>query len=359
MSSLSAKVFHMPFINLTPGLKLHSVVQRSPKPGSSAPDDLPSLKHFTSWQEMLKDPDVDLVVVTTPPDSHFELSSRILESGKHVLAEKPFVPTAAEAEKLLALSRDKGKLICVYQNRRWDADFLTVKKLLDEDKLGRVYEFESHLDRYKLRNSKAWQSKLTHEDGFGPIYDLGTHLLDQVYALFGLPTTVFAKFIQQRGGRFVTGEGAPEDQPDSFNAMLTYEDRGLIVHGRSSVLSTESQQLRFWVRGSKGSYRKTGWDTQEPQLLAGAKVTDEGFGVDSAAFHGRLELLQEDGSVKASDHPNVEPQTYLKFYELLAKALQTGKESDVPVPASQAADVLRIVEAALESAKTGKCVSLA
>lgn len=359
LHSLSAKIFHMPFINLTPGLKLHSIVQRSPKPGSSAPDDLPSLKHFTSSEEMLKDTNIDLVVVTTPPDSHFEITSKILESGKHVLTEKPFVPTAAEAEKLLKLSREKGKLICVYQNRRWDTDFLTVKKLLDEDKLGRIYEFESHLDRYKLGYSKAWQTKLTHEDGFGPIYDLGTHLHDQIYVLFGLPTTVFAKFVQQRKGKFVTGEGSPEEQPDSFNTVLIYEEKGLIVHGRAGVLSTESQQPRFWVRGSKGSYHKTGWDTQEPQLLAGVKVTDEGFGVDGAAFNGKLELVQEDGSIKDFTHPNVKPQTYLKFYELLTKALQTGKESDVPVPASEAADVLRIVEAARESARTGKAVSLA
>lgn len=349
----------MPFINLTPGLKLHSIVQRSPKPGSSAPDDLPSLKHFTSVDEMLKDADIDLVVVTTPPDSHFEFTSKILESGKHVLTEKPFVPTAADAEKLLKLSREKNKLICVYQNRRWDADFLTVRKLLEEDTLGRIYEFESHLDRYKLRHSKGWQTKLTHDDGYGPIYDLGTHLHDQIYALFGLPTTVFAKFIQQRQGKFVSGEGGPDEQPDSFNTVLVYEDKGLIVHVRSGVLSTESQQPRFWVRGSKGSYHKTGWDTQEPQLLSGMKVTDEGFGVDGAAFNGKLELLQEDGSIKDFTHPNVEPQTYLKFYELLTKALVSGKEEDVPVPASQAADLLKIVEAARESAKTGKVVTLA
>lgn len=309
---------------------------------------------------MLKDSDIDLVVVTTPPDSHFELTSKILESGKHVLTEKPFVPTAAEAEKLAKLAKEKDRLICIYQNRRWDADFLTVRKLIEEGKLGHIYEFESHLDRFRPGGfSKEWQSKLTHEHGFGPIYDLGTHIYDQIYTLFGLPTTVYAKFMQQRTGKFVTGEGSPEEQPDSFNTVLTYDDKGLIVHARSGVLSTESQQPRFWVRGSKGSYRKSGWDMQEPQLLAGMKVTDEGFGVDSAASNGRLELVQEDGSIKDFTHPNVKSQTYLKFYELLAKALQTGKQSDIPVPASEGVDLLRIVEAARESARTGKVVSLA
>lgn len=334
-------------------------MQRSPKPGSSAPDDLPSVKHFTSIEEMLQDPDIDLVVVTTPPNSHFEITQKILESGKHVLTEKPFVPTAAQAEKLVKLAREKSKLICVYQNRRWDADFLTVQKLMSEDKLGRIYEFETHFDRFRPEGPAGWKATLTHDDGFGAIYDLGTHVIDQIYVLFGKPSTVFGKFIQQRSGKFVSGDGGPEDQPDSVNAMLTYGNKGLIVHVRIGVMSTESQQPRFWVRGTKGSYHKTGLDTQEPQLRSGMKVTDEGFGVDGAAWNGRLELVQEDGSIQDFTCPNVEPQTYLKFYELLAKAISTGEESDVPVPAGQAADVLKIIEAIRESARSGKEVPVA
>lgn len=307
---------------------------------------------------MLQDSEIDLVVITTPPDSHFDLTRRVILSDKHVLTEKPFVPTSAEAEELVKLATEKKKLICVYQNRRWDADFLTVQKLLKEEKLGRIYEFETHIDRYRPNPPTDWKATLTHKEGFGAIYDLGAHVLDQVYVLFGKPTAVFAKLIQQRSGKFVSGDGPAEAQPDSVNTVLTYET-GLIVHVRIGVLSAESKQPRFWVRGTKGSYHKTGLDTQEPHLRDGGKVTDEGFGIDKADSDGRLELVQEDGSIQGFTHPNVPPQTYLKFYELLAKALSSGEEKDVPVPASQAAEVLRIIEAILESAREGKVANVA
>lgn len=357
--SLSAKVFQLPFIELTKGLKLHSIVQRSPKQGNSAPDDFPSVKHFTSVDAMLQDPEVDLVVVSTPPNNHFETTRQILASGKHVLIEKPFVPTSAQAEELAKFAKEQGKLVCVYQNRRWDADFLTVQKLIQEDKLGRIYEFETHFDRFKPDQPVNWKADLTMDHGNGVIFDLGTHLLDQVYVLFGKPTGVYAKFVQQRSGKFVSGEGGPEEQADSANVMLTYADSGLIVHVRIGVMSVANEQPRFWIRGTKGTYHKRGLDTQEPQLVSGMKVTDAGFGVDGAAYNGKLELLQEDGSVQEFTCPNVEPQTYLRLYELLAKALSTGKQEDVPVQPGQAAEVLKIIEAIRESAQKGKEVVVA
>lgn len=357
--SLSAKVFHVPFIELTKGLKLHSIVQRSPKQGNSAPDDFPAAKHFTSTEAMLQDPDIDLVVVSTPPNNHFDSTRQILASGKHVLIEKPFVPTSAQAEELTQFAKEQRKLVCVYQNRRWDADFLTVQRLIDEDKLGRIYEFETHFDRFKPHQPVNWKADLTLEHGNGVIFDLGTHLIDQVYVLFGTPSGVYAKFVQQRTGKFVSGDGGPDEQADSANVMLTYADKGLIVHVRIGVMSAANEQPRFWIRGTKGTYRKMGLDTQEPQLVSGMKVTDAGFGVDGAAYNGKLDLLQEDGSVQEFTCPNVEPQTYLRFYELLAIALSTGRQEDVPVHPSQATDVLKIIEAIRESARNGKEVVMA
>lgn len=338
---------------MTKNLKLHSIVQRSPKQGDSAQDDFPSVKHFTSIDTVLQDPEIDLVVISTPPNTHYDFTKSVIQSGKHALVEKPFVPTSAQAEELINLAREHNKLICVFQNRRWDADFLTVQSIIQEEKLGRVYEFETHFDRFRPQKPTGWKSVLTLDDGNGAIYDLGTHLIDQVFVLFGKPTEVYGKFIQQRTGTLVSGDGGPEDQPDSVNAMLSYADKGLVVHVRIGVMSVANEQPRFWLRGTKGSYHKHGVDVQEPQLASGMKVTDPGFGVDGAAYNGKLELLQEDNSVQEFTYPNVEPQTYLKFYELLAKALTSGREEDVPVPPSQAAEVLRIIEAIRRSARTG------
>ncbi|KAL2255425.1 hypothetical protein VTK26DRAFT_3403 [Humicola hyalothermophila] len=202
-------------------------------------------------------------------------------------------------------------------------------------------------------------------DGGGVVYDLGTHLVDQVVVLFGMPTGVWARFARQREGRLVKGEEKEEeeeegeDEPDSVNAVLSYAGSGMLVHVRIGVISVESRQLRFWVRGTKGSYHKTGLDPQEDQLRAGGKTTDADFGREDESRFGRLCLLQEDGSVRDEVCPTVEPETYLKFYELFAKAVETGREEDIPVPASQAAQVLRVIEAMRESARTGREVALA
>lgn len=307
---------------------------------------------------MLQDPEIDLVVISTPPDTHYQVTKDTIQSGKHVLVEKPFVPASAQAEELIKLAREHSKLICVFQNRRWDADFLTVQKLIEEKKLGRIYELETHFDRFKPNGPSSWKAALTLDDGNGAIYDLGTHLIDQVFVLFGKPSEVYAKFVQQRTGTLVSGDGGPADQPDSVNATLSYADTGLLVHVRIGVMSVADKQPRFWIRGTRGSYHKQGLDAQEPQLVAGMKVADPGFGVDGAAYNGTLELLQDDGDVQAFTYPNIEPQTYSRFYELLANALASGKEEDVPVPPTQAAEVLRIIEAIRRSARTGMEVSL-
>lgn len=359
--SMSAKVFHIPFIKLTDGLVLHSIVQRSPSDTNSAPRDHPSVKHQTSVDDLVADPEVGLVVVTTTPDSHHAIAKQALEAGKHVLVEKPFVPTSALADELAALARQRGLVLCVYQNRRWDADFVTLRKLIDDGELGRVYELNAHFDRHRAARPTNWKTSLPMDRGGGVLFDLGTHLLDQVYVLFGMPSTVSAKFVSQRDGRLVSGAGGLDDEPDSIDALLAYADAGLLVHVRAGVLSVEVEQPRFWARGSRGSYRKTGLDRQEDQLKAGMVGTEADFGRDppSSPSHrpGRLARVADDGSVSEVDWPNVEPPpTYFEFYRRLAAALRTGKEEDVPVPASQAADVLRIIEAVRESVKTGKDV---
>lgn len=356
MYSMSATIFHIPFISLTKNLVLHSIVQRSPKPGSSAPEDHPTVKHHTSVEPLLADPEVDVVVVTTPPDTHYELAKASLKNGKHVLVEKPFVPTAAQADELTRLARENGRVLCVYQNRRWDADFLALRRLVETGTLGRIVEFETHFDRYRPGRPTNWKGTLGMDQGGGVVYDLGTHLIDQAYVLFGTPSAVYARFVNQRDGKIMGKDGPGE--PDSVTAVLSYAETGTLVHVRIGVMSVETKQVRFWVRGSKGSYHKTGLDPQEDQLKAGVKPSEADFGHEDASKAGRLCVAKEDGSVIDQPVAAAEPETYLKFYELFAKSLETGKEADVPVPATQAAEVLRIIEAVRESAKTGSEVTL-
>ena len=334
----------------SPHLTLHSIVQRNPpsdpSPGASAPADHPSATHHRSTEPLLADPAVDIVIVTTPPDTHFTLTEAALRSGKHVLVEKPFVPTSAEARKLADISKETGKLLCVFQNRRWDVDFLTVRKLLDEKKLGdRVVEFETHFDRYRPQApSGTWKASLSPEKGGGPLYDLGTHLLDQVYVLFGMPGAVYAKMPSQRR----------DGVEDSLTALLSYES-GLLVHVRVGVLSAEKRQLRFWVRGSGGSFKKFGMDPQENHLRTGGSNTDSNFGIEPEP--GTVAVAGGDGSIKEEEF-TVEPEGYGSLLEGFAKAIKSGRAEDVPVTAGQAADVLRIVEAIRESSRTGSEIKL-
>lgn len=347
---MSAKIFHIPFITTMPQLKLHAIVQRSPKDGNSAPSDHPNVKHYTDVDALLADPEVDVIVVTTPPDRHFELTKAALEAGKHVLTEKPFVPSSAEADQLIALAKEKQKLICVYQNRRWDSDFLVLKELVAQGALGRVVEFNTHFDRYRAKASANWKAELGIPSGGSALFDLGTHLIDQVYTLFGLPASVHGRLLNQREGR--------QDlfNPDGITAELAYAD-GMIANIRVSVLSAETAQPRFWVRGTKGSFRKLGLDPQEDQLKAGMKPTEAGFGKDEPGSMF-LTSVSEGDKIAETNVPDLQPETYMAFYDRFGRALSSGKEEDVPVKASEARDVLKIIEAIVQSAKTGQNIDL-
>ncbi|TVY82096.1 scyllo-inositol 2-dehydrogenase (NADP(+)) IolW, partial [Lachnellula suecica] len=338
-----------PLILTTPSFALHSIVQRTPKPTDDASKDHPSAKIYHSAQELIADPSLDIIVITTTPDTHFAFTKAALEAGKHVIVEKPFVPTSAAAQQLVDISSKTGRLICVYQNRRWDSDFLTVKKILEDGTIGRCVEFETHFDRYKAVRPETWKGTLGMEQAGGAIYDLGTHLIDQVYTLFGMPESVNAVFANQRG------DGGEE--PDSFTVMLKYGSGGPLVTAKAGVMSVETQQLRYWVRGTKGSFKKYHLDVQEDQLKAGLKPGDKGFGVESDDRSGSLVVMDGD-KPKGSVFKNIEPLTYGALYSEFAKAIEGGGEAAVPVKASQARDVLKIIEAAKESAKSEKTVKL-
>ena len=261
-SSMAAKVFHIPLINTTPSFNLAAIVQRSPTPDNSAPNTYPDLRHYIDASYLFDDASIDVVIVTTPPNTHFDLASKALKAGKHVLVEKPFVPSVDQAEKLIKIAQENDRLICVYQNRRWDSDFLTFLDLKDRSKkLGRIVDFESHFDRYKAVKPDTWKGQLSMSEGGGVLYDLGTHLLDQIVVAFGVPKAVTAVFKNERG----EGEMA---EPDAVKVICQYDGQ-LTASANANVMAVDTEHLRFWIRGTEGCYRKYHLDCQEDQLKAG------------------------------------------------------------------------------------------
>lgn len=253
---MSAKVFHIPLVLALPDqFKLYGIVQRTPKPHDSASEDHPGVKTWNSADDMFKDADVDVVIVTSTPEHHYAQTKSALEAGKHVVVEKPFVPSSKEAHELIAISEKAGKLLTVYQNRRWDLDFLTLKNVLSEGVLGDIAEFETHYDRFRPElpppSERTWKNT-SHLAG-GALFDLGSHLLDQIYHLFGAPKSLTAFIdVHKRG---LTTEDCV---PDFFTVLMQYGEvkERMFVTVKSSSLSPEEEQLRFWVRGSKGSFKK-------------------------------------------------------------------------------------------------------
>lgn len=197
----------------------------------------------------MQDSEVEVVVITTAPTSHFELGKLALEHGKHVIVEKPFMPSSKEASELIAIAKKHDRFLTVYQNRRWDTDFLTLSKLLEQRTLGRVVEFETHFDRHRPEApdpASTWKAKFL--PGGGAVYDLGSHLIDQAVVAFGLPDKITGFIGSQR-------EHNPGDVEDSCTVLLHYS-LGLLATVKAAVVSPEEAQLRYWVRGEKGSYKK-------------------------------------------------------------------------------------------------------
>lgn len=350
---LSAKVFHIPFIKALPETyNLYAIVQRTPKPDDNASKDHPDAKVYSNADDLFADSSVDVVIISSIPSTHFTFTKQALESGKHVVVEKPFVPTSSEASELDRIAKEKGLQLTVYQNRRWDQDFVTLKQLLATGKLGHIAEFETHFDRFNPSVSarQDWKGQTTPASG--AVFDLGTHLLDQVYHLFGAPKSVTA-FVQVQEPGVKEGEA----NPDAFTVVLRYGEKGkeTLVTAKSSMLSAQEQQLRFLVRGTGGAFKKYHLDVQEPQLLAGGTLADKDFGIEPTSSHGELTTPKEGGGFETKVLPSVKSPTYVEYYRLFGEALK-GK-GEVPVTAEDAANVLKIIELALESSKTGRTLN--
>lgn len=223
---------------------------------------------------------------------------------------------------------------------------------MKEDKLGRIVEYHTHFSRHKPERATNWKGELGMAQGGGVLYDLGSHLLDQTYTLFGMPTSVNGFFNVERDG---VRKG---EEPDAFSAVLRYGGAGgMLVFAKASVISVVERQPRFLVKGTKGTYEKEGLDCQEEQLRHGGKPTDEGYGVEDAKKAGSLTVVDSEGKITKSVQENVVPGAYPEFYRLWAEALVREDESLIPVKVGEVVDVLRIMEAVKESAMTGRSIN--
>ena len=224
---VAAEFMHLPFIVCNPDFQLQTILQRH---SDSAKEKYPQVQIVRTMEEMLADEDLELIVITTPNDSHFEYARMALEAARHVVVDKPFTITSAEAKKLIVLATKKNRVLSVYQNRRYVSDFLTIRKLLNENKLGEIVEFEAHYDRFRPElRPNAWREE--NEPGSGILYDLGAHLIDQAFCLFGLPEFVTADIRIQRDHARTT---------DYFELWLDYGFTKIIL--KSTVNSSDDTE---------------------------------------------------------------------------------------------------------------------
>lgn len=335
---MSGHIFHAPFIHTHPGFTFYAVVERSKH---LARQRYPDVKVYTSVEDMLRDPELDLIVVNTPNYTHYDYTRAALEAGKNVIVEKPFTVHAAEGQALADLAASKDLLLSVYHNRRFDSDFKIVKQVLNSGDLGDVLEAEIHYDRYReeLSYKKHKEEKLP---GTGGLYDLGSHLIDQSLLLFGMPDAIWADIRTIRKDSLVD---------DYFELVYFYEH--LRVRLKCSYITREPIPS-YQFHGRKGSFIKTKADTQETMLQQGLMPGAPGWGVEGIHEWGLLHT-ERDGKVVREYLPSPKGD-YLEYYDGIYNAL-TGKGPN-PVPAADAINVIRIIEAAFESSRAKQLVSL-
>lgn len=338
---LAGRVFHAPLIAATPGLTLAAVVTRDPERRAALHAAHPGVIALdTSEQLWARASHLDLVVVATPNRSHVPLARAALDAGLPTVVDKPLAPTAAAARALVHHARTIRRALTVFQNRRWDSDFLTVQKLLADNALGPIRRFESRFERWQPIPKLGWRERADPDDAGGLLFDLGAHLIDQALQLFGPVRAVHAELDHRRPGAAV--------DDDSFVA-LTHAS-GTRSHLWMSKVAAQ-RGPRFRLLGERAAFTKYGLDGQEPALAAGTLPGSPGWGEEPAERWG---VLGEDGATRPI---RTEPGAYPYFYAAVAAALRDG--SPMPVDPDDAIDVLDVIEAARRSAALGHTVRLA
>ena len=335
---MSGRIFHAPLLAHHTGFQIARIVERSKREATAL---YPSIAVSRSFDDLLSDHSIDVVIVNTPDATHEIYARKCLEAGKHVVVEKPFTQTIQQGKGLIELARQKGKILTVFQNRRWDGDFLTVRKILDEKLLGDLVDYEAHFDRFK--NSvqlESWKEQASA--GAGVLFNLGSHMIDQALALFGMPTAVSGFVKTMRSGAEVD---------DWYDIRMHYPS--VNVNVKSSLLVKEPGP-RYLLHGTKGSFLKWGLDPQEEALKAGGDPTSSEWGREPEEWWGTLNT-EIDGKNILKKFPTL-PGNYLTFYDNLYKAIVYKKP--LAVPAEEALNVIRIIEAVRISSREGRTVSL-
>lgn len=332
----AGKTFHAPLIAGTPGMTLAGV---SSSDAAKVHADWPNVPVVSEPKHLFNDPNIDLIVIPTPNDTHFPLAKAALEAGKHVVVDKPFTVTLSQARELEALAKSLGRLLSVFHNRRWDSDFLTVKALLSEGTLGEIEYFESHFDRYRPQVRNRWREQAG--PGSGIWYDLAPHLLDQAVNLFGLPVSMTVDLAQLRPGAQAT---------DYFHAVLSYPQRRIILHG---TMLAAAESARYILHGTRGSYVKFGLDPQEDRLKNGERLPQEDWGYDMRDGV----VTRAEGETLVEETLLTLPGNYPAYYAAIRDALNGSGEN--PVPASQAIQIMELIELGIESAKHRATLCLA
>jgi scyllo-inositol 2-dehydrogenase (NADP+) len=334
---LSGKVFHAPFLQLHPGFEIAGCWERSKKIFS---EKYPGTRSYATLDELLADKDVELVIVNTPTYTHFDYARQVLLAGKHAVVEKAFTTTVTEARELKSIADGRGLKLSVFQNRRWDSDFKTIRKVLQDGLLGDIVEATLSYDRYNPALSPK-AHKETVSPGSGVVKDLGPHVIDQALVLFGMPLSVIGDIMTTRIGSLV---------PDYFEIILQYPRHRVRLRAGYFVREPVPSYV---FHGRKGSFLKTRSDVQEPRLLAGEKPSVEGMR-EPESERGLLHT-ERDGIV-VREHIESLLGNYLGYYDGVFQAIANGKP--MPVTAEDGIRVMQIIEAAEVSSSEKRVVTL-
>jgi predicted dehydrogenase len=329
---LSGRYFHAPFLQVHPHFRLKTVVERSTDQAQAFD---PSIRNARSSDELLADADIELVFICTPNDLHYSLAMDALHNGKHIVIEKPFALTEKEAVEIFELAEQKGLLATAYQNRRWDSDFLTLRRLIEEDRLGPIAHFASYYNRYRPEVVlNTWKEK--DVVGGGNLYNLGPHLIDQALVLFGEPTAVWADIRALRPG---------SQMEDYFEVKLIYDDKTVSL---SSSYLTYNHSLRYTVHGHRGSFFKFGLDVQEETLRQDQLPQGSDWGKEPKDRWGYLESDAYKGVIES------ERGDYAAFYENLYQAIRN--KAPLAVQPAEIRRTTRVIDLAYQSQREQRVV---
>lgn len=323
---MSGKIFHAPFIDAHQGFELTAIAERSK---NLAQKDYPNIKHLKNPEEILSDDAIELVVVNTPNFTHYQYAKEALHAGKHVLIEKPFTVISKEAEDLFALAYRKNLKVLAYQNRRFDSDFESVRKVVESGKLGKIVEAHFRFDRYRNEISQ----KLFKEQpmpGSGILYDLGAHIIDQAISLFGIPDDFTKCYSSNR---------QDSEVDDYAQVHLSYKN-GLNVFITTNMLVAEAPPA-YSIYGTQGVYTKHRTDIQEPQLLSGVLPLDAEYGIENPGGEGRLVVIDKQGK-KTEEKINSDKGNYMKLFDAVYNTIR--KDEEYFVKQNQILSQLHILE---------------